>query len=1171
MRITRVRTGVASALLALLIGLGAGGTQAGPASLPTAGNVPASVGEWPMYGHDASRTNYNPFETTISSGNVAQLVSRWQANVGSNGTATSSTPSVANGKVFVGSSVSTGNDFFAFDAVSGALGWSKNLNYVSSCFNVGIGASPAISGNVVVAGGGDAAYYGLDATTGAQLWRNPLNVGASGFAWASPLITGSTASIGVASSCDNPSVRGEVRNLDAVSGALTGNQYFVPSGQAGAGIWNSTALSPDGSTLVVGTGEDYNGYNGPYTRAMVSMDAVTLAILQSHQEGNTGQDLDFGTTPVVFHDSQGRVLVGANHKNGTFYTYVLSSISSGALWSRNTGTFVGMMPAYDPSFGSGGTLFIVGSNGTHLYAVDPAMGSTDRWPSVTLTAAAHGNMAIANGLIFLNEGSSGLEIRSETDGSLLRRITPASAGSANSGVAVSNGFLYWLSGSYLNAWSLPAGALTPTPTPTQPAPTNTPTPIAPTATRTAAPTNTPTLVAPSATRTPTTPPTATPGVPTFTLTPSPSASPAPCMTQVAVWTDRAPVPGTSIVRADAAYFPNGLIYLLGGGPVNGPAGNTIYVYNPAADSWTTAATVLTDTDTNNLAAAVMTGPSGPRVYAVGGYLSSGFGASNLVRIYDPVAGTLTNGDPWPQPLVPGGWTVYNNKLYILGGRDNSGNAAAAIWVYNPNAPAGGQWTLKSAQLSQARYFSATAAIGNYIYIAGGSTFSPSMAAPEDLSITERYDPATDTISQVADMTQPSSDFQGYSDGALLYAPGGGYHTASTIVQVYNPSTNTWGTTAPLNHPVRDYARANSGNYFYTFGGYADAGSGGNWTQRFTVPMPPCGTPTATPTVALTVPPTPPPTHTPTPTNSPTLTATPPATNTPPPTATVQPTDTPGGPTNTPVPPTSTPPATSTPTPALPTNTPGGPTNTPAPPTATTQPTNTPGGPTATPAPPTNTPGGPTATPAPATATQTACTMPFTDVHQGDYFYTPVLYLYCHGVISGYSDGTFRPYNTTTRSQMVKIVILGFNKPITTPAGGGHTFTDVPPANNFFNVIETAAADGIVSGYTCGVAPAGPCDAQHRPYFLPYAYVTRGQLTKITVIAAGWSLYNPAVPTFSDVPRGSTFYTVIETAYCHGIISGYSDGTFRPYNNAVRAQIAKIVYLGIVNPPTSCGG
>ena len=197
------------------------------------------------------------------------------------------------------------------------------------------------------------------------------------------------------------------------------------------------------------------------------------------------------------------------------------------------------------------------------------------------------------------------------------------------------------------------------------------------------------------------------------------------------------------------------------------------------------------------------------------------------------------------------------------------------------------------------------------------------------------------------------------------------------------------------------------------------------------------------------------------------------------------------------------------------------------------------------------------------------------MHPTDYFYGPVQYLACHGVISGYGDGTFRPYATTTRSQMVKIVVLGFGIPQTTPAGGAYTFHDVAPDFPFFAVIETAAAHNIVSGYTCG-GPNEPCDDQHRPYFHPYADVTRGQLAKITVVAATWPIVNPASPSFADVTPGSAFYTYVETAACRGIISGYTcggpgepcDNQHRPYyrqgNNATRGQIAKIVYGAIIS-------
>jgi hypothetical protein len=214
------------------------------------------------------------------------------------------------------------------------------------------------------------------------------------------------------------------------------------------------------------------------------------------------------------------------------------------------------------------------------------------------------------------------------------------------------------------------------------------------------------------------------------------------------------------------------------------------------------------------------------------------------------------------------------------------------------------------------------------------------------------------------------------------------------------------------------------------------------------------------------------------------------------------------------------------------------------------------------------PGCTNAPPATATAppSATPCSITFTDVHPSDYFYTPVQYLACRGIISGYSDNTYRPNNPTTRGQMVKIVVNAYHVPGYSPPNQ-YTFTDVTPAYPFFTFIEAAAHAGIVSGYTCG-GPGEPCDSQHRPYVRPNADVTRGQLSKIVVVAAGWGLINPPTATFTDVPRNSPFYTFIETAACHGIISGYADHTFRPNNSATRGQIAKIVY-GALTSTTNC--
>ena len=209
-----------------------------------------------------------------------------------------------------------------------------------------------------------------------------------------------------------------------------------------------------------------------------------------------------------------------------------------------------------------------------------------------------------------------------------------------------------------------------------------------------------------------------------------------------------------------------------------------------------------------------------------------------------------------------------------------------------------------------------------------------------------------------------------------------------------------------------------------------------------------------------------------------------------------------------------------------------------------------------------------------TATATPCPIRFSDVTDpATYYYQGVYYLACHGIISGYSDGTFRPFNNTTRAQMTKIVTLAFNLVLIPPPAGG-SFADVDSANVFYGLIETALAHGIVSGYTCGgvnpqTGQAEPCDSRRRPYFRPSNSVTRGQLTKIVVIGAGWTLHTPALPTFTDVATDNIFYGFIETAVCHGVISGYSDRTFRSNNSAFRSQIAKIVYLAVTSPIGTC--
>jgi PQQ-like domain len=275
-----------------------------------------------MYGHDTARTNYNKGDTMIGPEHVTQLAPRFRTLIGAGDLPSASGPVVAGGRVYVGSSVSTGPNYFCLDAGTGAVLWSTEIGHASFPGNVGIGSTAAVVDGGVYVGGGDAAFYALDAQTGAVRWRHPMDDAPDAFAWSSPLVSNGVVYVGM--SAEYKSLRSELRALDAATGALKANQFLVPEGEIGGDLWNSQALSPDGSTVLAASGNDFD-FDSPYARAIIAFDAVTLALQAWHQEAVPNEDLDFGTTPVVFHDASGRHLVGANSKNGRFYAYDLTS------------------------------------------------------------------------------------------------------------------------------------------------------------------------------------------------------------------------------------------------------------------------------------------------------------------------------------------------------------------------------------------------------------------------------------------------------------------------------------------------------------------------------------------------------------------------------------------------------------------------------------------------------------------------------------------------------------------------------------------------------------------------------------------------------------------------------------------------------------------------------
>jgi hypothetical protein len=334
-------------------------------------------------------------------------------------------------------------------------------------------------------------------------------------------------------------------------------------------------------------------------------------------------------------------------------------------------------------------------------------------------------------------------------------------------------------------------------------------------------------------------------------------------------------------------------YAMGGRSMDG-VGNDFthpFEYDTVTRNWTIKSATYPDNQVSNMACGILTDSGTAYIYCVGGSAGGQTTATNRMFRYNPATDTITTiPAPWPGDsdgiTLPGGFAVFNNnKLYILGGfRINTG-MIDTIWEFTPGTNV---WVQKSAVLPVALGYIPTAAIGNFIYTGGGSTWDGT--ALHDSNNSFVYDPVADSISTIASIPRPTGETRALPFQPLPFFPirmlviGGGRDAPnpSNEVDAYDPNSNSWTVWAGSNFMTarRNFATDAAECHIYLAGGYASDGvTPLSSMEIYCYPAP---TPTPTATHA--------PSSTPTATFTPT--ATPTATHTPTPTATFTPTSTP---------------------------------------------------------------------------------------------------------------------------------------------------------------------------------------------------------------------------------------------------------------------------------------
>ena len=332
---------------------------------------PAAV-DWATYGFDLQRTGHNPSELVLGPGNVGQLVPLWSTDVGA---VIAASPVLASGVALPGITIDVlyvgteHGDLCALDAATGNVVWQRNLgSQITTCNDMpddvfGISGTPVIdrATAALFVVGGDGQLYALDLATGATRASWPLTITsdpAHEHVYSALTLAGDTLYVETAGYCDTPPYYGRVVEIDTAAPEAVAIWYVTSApdagGPDGGGIWGWGGASVDpGGDLYVATGNASGTPENSGDAERVVRLSADLNVRASNYPGLTGDDVDFGSTPVPYQRAgcPGQLVV--ENKSGVMFVYDRDALATGPAQRLaisdyvEGGELIGV-PAYDP-------------------------------------------------------------------------------------------------------------------------------------------------------------------------------------------------------------------------------------------------------------------------------------------------------------------------------------------------------------------------------------------------------------------------------------------------------------------------------------------------------------------------------------------------------------------------------------------------------------------------------------------------------------------------------------------------------------------------------------------------------------------------------------------------------------------------------------------------------
>ena len=166
---------------------------------------------------------------------------------------------------------------------------------------------------------------------------------------------------------------------------------------------------------------------------------------------------------------------------------------------------------------------------------------------------------------------------------------------------------------------------------------------------------------------------------------------------------------------------------------------------------------------------------------------------------------------------------------------------------------------------------------------------------------------------------------------------------------------------------------------------------------------------------------------------------------------------------------------------------------------------------------------------------------FNDVDKNHWAYEAIEKLSEKGIINGKGNGVFDPNGAITRAEFIKILCVAKN----IKAEGTVSFKDVENGAWYEEYIVSAYNSGLIKGVS-------------EDKFGVNDKISRQDICTILFRTMGIEEKNE--PKFNDSEKIAEYAADAVAFFAqHGVVNGFSDGTFKPLENCTRAQAAKIIY------------